>query len=231
VDASAIKPDLLGHSYFGDSATVLHDLFWLMKPGFDPEARLLRPAPWERSDIGSFSTSGHPSLEFLQCGGQAVSPAIARLSTGPGAGLKPVPCRHPSISRPTLIASDNATQRFVRPAGPLARGGFPRTPFGTTLRVGRPTGVTPDEAGDWLSLGTWEILDQLNLSSNEVQRGRSPSHVVSDAHFRIDLGQSGCQKTGYERPMGNRGRITPDRLSPALLFSSKTNGEMRRVWQ
>src|ERR1022692_2421260 len=89
----------------------------------------------------------------------------------------------------------------VRPAGPLARGGFPRTPFGTTLRVGRPTGVTLDEAGDWLSLGTWEILDQLNLSSNEVQRGRSPSHVVSDAHFRIDLGQSGCQKTGHERPM------------------------------
>src|ERR1039457_16024 len=74
---SAIKPDLLGHSYFGDSATVIHDLFWLMKPGFDPEARLLRPAPWQRSDIGSFSTSGHPSLEFLQCGGQAVSPAIA----------------------------------------------------------------------------------------------------------------------------------------------------------
>src|ERR1039457_4253098 len=96
----------------------------------------------------------------------------------------------------------------VRPAGPLARGGFPRTPFGTTLRVGRPTGGTPDEAGVWLSLGTWEILDQLNLSSNEVQRGRSPSHVVSDAHFRIDLGQSGCQKTpenGVRAPDGESG--------------------------
>ena len=140
VDASAIKPDLLGHSYFGDSATVIHDLFWLMKPGFDPEARLLRPAPWERSDIGSFSTSGHPSLEFLQCGGQAVSPAIARLSTGPGAGLKPVPCRHPSISRPTLIASDNATQRRRSSRRPARKRRLPKnavwnnSPSGPTNR-------------------------------------------------------------------------------------------------
>jgi esterase/lipase superfamily enzyme len=43
VDASAIRRDLLGHSYFGDSASMIHDLFLLIKEGLDPQARKLEP--------------------------------------------------------------------------------------------------------------------------------------------------------------------------------------------
>ena len=44
VDASNIHQDLLGHSYFGDSLTVLHDLFLLLKEGESPDQRALQPA-------------------------------------------------------------------------------------------------------------------------------------------------------------------------------------------
>jgi esterase/lipase superfamily enzyme len=43
VDVSAIPRDVLGHSYFGDSATVLRDLFLLIRQGLDPAKRFLRP--------------------------------------------------------------------------------------------------------------------------------------------------------------------------------------------
>jgi esterase/lipase superfamily enzyme len=41
VDASAIRQDLLGHSYFADSGTVIRDLFLLLKQGLGPQARFL----------------------------------------------------------------------------------------------------------------------------------------------------------------------------------------------
>src|SRR5450755_188287 len=44
VDASAISGDILGHSYFDDTAQVFHDLFLLVAKGLDPQARLLQPA-------------------------------------------------------------------------------------------------------------------------------------------------------------------------------------------
>lgn len=44
IDASAIRQDLLGHSYFGDSGSVIHDLVLLLKTGLSPQARLLQPA-------------------------------------------------------------------------------------------------------------------------------------------------------------------------------------------
>ncbi len=43
IDASAIRQDLLGHSYFGDSATVIKDLFLLLTQGLNPSARFLQP--------------------------------------------------------------------------------------------------------------------------------------------------------------------------------------------
>ena len=43
VDASAIRKDLLGHSYFGDSATMIRDMFLLIKEGLNPQARYLQP--------------------------------------------------------------------------------------------------------------------------------------------------------------------------------------------
>ena len=48
VDASAIHHDLLGHSYFGDSTTVVRDMFLLIKEGLAPPARYLRPASLQR---------------------------------------------------------------------------------------------------------------------------------------------------------------------------------------
>jgi esterase/lipase superfamily enzyme len=45
VDASAIRRDFLGHSYFGDSSTLIRDLFLLLKQGLDPAARYLQPHP------------------------------------------------------------------------------------------------------------------------------------------------------------------------------------------
>jgi len=44
VDASAIRQDLLGHSYFADSGTVIRDLFLLLKQGLSPQARFLEPS-------------------------------------------------------------------------------------------------------------------------------------------------------------------------------------------
>ena len=43
IDASAIRQDILGHSYFGDSATVIKDLFLLLAQGLNPSARFLQP--------------------------------------------------------------------------------------------------------------------------------------------------------------------------------------------
>jgi esterase/lipase superfamily enzyme len=43
VDASAIRRDLLGHSYFGDSATMLRDMFLLISNGLNPQERFLQP--------------------------------------------------------------------------------------------------------------------------------------------------------------------------------------------
>ncbi|HUE25091.1 MAG TPA: alpha/beta hydrolase [Bryobacteraceae bacterium] len=48
VDASAIHQDVLGHSYFGDSTTVVRDMFLLIKQGLAPPARYLRPALLQR---------------------------------------------------------------------------------------------------------------------------------------------------------------------------------------
>jgi esterase/lipase superfamily enzyme len=42
IDASAMRRDILGHSYFGDSATALRDLFLLLKQGLDPPKRFLQ---------------------------------------------------------------------------------------------------------------------------------------------------------------------------------------------
>lgn len=42
IDASAIKRDLLGHSYFGDSVSVLRDIFLLIKQGLEPPKRFLQ---------------------------------------------------------------------------------------------------------------------------------------------------------------------------------------------
>ena len=39
IDASNVKTDLVGHSYFGDNRTVLHDLFALLKTGKPPSER------------------------------------------------------------------------------------------------------------------------------------------------------------------------------------------------
>jgi esterase/lipase superfamily enzyme len=44
IDASAIPHDLLGHSYFADSGTVIRDLFLLLTDGLTPQARLLLPS-------------------------------------------------------------------------------------------------------------------------------------------------------------------------------------------
>jgi esterase/lipase superfamily enzyme len=41
IDASAVPTDLLGHSYFGDSATVLKDLFLLLGQHLTPDKRFL----------------------------------------------------------------------------------------------------------------------------------------------------------------------------------------------
>lgn len=50
IDASAIKKDVLGHSYFGDSTTVIRDMFLLINRGLDPQARYL-----QRTALGSLS--------------------------------------------------------------------------------------------------------------------------------------------------------------------------------
>ena len=42
IDASAVPTDLLGHSYFGDSATVLKDLFLLFSQRLAPDQRFLQ---------------------------------------------------------------------------------------------------------------------------------------------------------------------------------------------
>jgi len=42
IDASAIKQDLLGHSYFSNSVTVMKDIFLLVKEGLPPSRRFLR---------------------------------------------------------------------------------------------------------------------------------------------------------------------------------------------
>ena len=39
VDASSVKTDFLTHSYFGDSATVMSDLFYLIRKGLNPADR------------------------------------------------------------------------------------------------------------------------------------------------------------------------------------------------
>jgi esterase/lipase superfamily enzyme len=39
IDASTVKTDFLGHSYYGDSATLLSDLFYLIRTGFKPDDR------------------------------------------------------------------------------------------------------------------------------------------------------------------------------------------------
>lgn len=39
IDATAVKTNFLGHSYYGDSATVLSDLFYLLRAGLEPEKR------------------------------------------------------------------------------------------------------------------------------------------------------------------------------------------------
>jgi esterase/lipase superfamily enzyme len=39
VDASAVKTDFLGHSYFGDAGTVLSDLFYVIRESRPPESR------------------------------------------------------------------------------------------------------------------------------------------------------------------------------------------------
>ncbi len=39
IDASNVQTDLIGHSYYGDSRTVLHDLFNLLKTGRGPSER------------------------------------------------------------------------------------------------------------------------------------------------------------------------------------------------
>jgi esterase/lipase superfamily enzyme len=44
IDTSAIpQDDILGHSYFGDSSTVLRDIFLLVMSGLDPAKRFLEP--------------------------------------------------------------------------------------------------------------------------------------------------------------------------------------------
>ena len=39
IDASAVKTDFLTHSYFGDSSTVMSDLFYLIRKGLSPAER------------------------------------------------------------------------------------------------------------------------------------------------------------------------------------------------
>lgn len=52
VDASNIKTDFMGHSYFGDSSTVMSDLFYLIRQGLKPAERFaLEPV---RSSSGDY---------------------------------------------------------------------------------------------------------------------------------------------------------------------------------
>jgi esterase/lipase superfamily enzyme len=45
IDASHVKTDFIGHSYFGDTETLLSDLFHLIRTGAKPEDRFrLEPA-------------------------------------------------------------------------------------------------------------------------------------------------------------------------------------------
>jgi hypothetical protein len=39
IDATAVKMDFLGHSYYGDSKTVMSDLFYLIRGGLPPNER------------------------------------------------------------------------------------------------------------------------------------------------------------------------------------------------
>jgi esterase/lipase superfamily enzyme len=61
IDASEIQHDLLGHSYFGDSATALHDMLLLLKEGKDPEQRKL-----ETRELGAQKYWRVPPVEALQ---------------------------------------------------------------------------------------------------------------------------------------------------------------------
>jgi esterase/lipase superfamily enzyme len=39
IDATSVKTNFIGHSYYGDAETVLSDLFYLIRAGFSPDNR------------------------------------------------------------------------------------------------------------------------------------------------------------------------------------------------
>ena len=55
VDASNVKTDFLGHSYFGDSSTVMADLFYLIRQRLKPQERFaLEPVPFTMGNYWQF---------------------------------------------------------------------------------------------------------------------------------------------------------------------------------
>ena len=70
-----------------------------------------------------------------------------------------------------------------------------------------------------------------DLAIVEVQCAqRDDSRVIRDSCGRVDLGQTGRNKTGHEPTLGKRGIPVGYRFPPALFCSTKTaaDGEMYR---
>jgi len=54
IDASAVRTEFLGHSYYGDSATVMSDLFYLIRRSLRPEERERFALERVRAAIGDY---------------------------------------------------------------------------------------------------------------------------------------------------------------------------------
>lgn len=68
VDASTIRTDLLGHSYYGDCVPLLHDVGLLLREGLSPDQRQLEP------QVSEVATPDDPRLYWLLKEAPAVGP-------------------------------------------------------------------------------------------------------------------------------------------------------------